>query len=160
MYLHQTGGKNDDWPRHIVSEKDHLLNPIVPEDLDPISKLVVFSHGFESKKDAFEKMASEVIYHDQNVTTLVVDWSVGAKRDHSCEGFPGYLCAASNVRYVGAAIERVVRKLVTEKSEDPESVYIHCMGHSLGAHVCGFFGKYVKVKICLSKIFTLQDYFQ
>ena len=47
---------------------------------------VVFSHGFESKKDAYEKMASEVIYHDQNVTTLVVDWSVGGWVDASVGG--------------------------------------------------------------------------
>ena len=35
-------------------------------------------------------------------------------------------------RYVGVATERVVKQL------NPQ--YIHCIGHSLGAHTCGFFG--------------------
>ena len=169
MTLHQTDSKtgrkysnnelNLPWPRPIIINSSHILNPLIPEDLDPITKLVVLTHGFKSNQNAFEKMSNAILDHDQNVTTLVVDWRLGAQKDLlNCEGWPGYLCAASNVRYVGAAIERVVRKLVTEKSEDPESVYIHCMGHSLGSHVCGFFGKYVKVKIFIfKKIYVLSD---
>ena len=45
---------------------------------------------------------------------------------------PFYTPAAANTRYVGVATERVVRQL--------NPGYIHCIGHSLGAHTCGFFG--------------------
>ena len=49
MYLHQSGKQYDDWPRHIVSEKDHLLNPRIPKDLDPIREPVKKKKNVENK---------------------------------------------------------------------------------------------------------------
>jgi len=43
-----------------------------------------------------------------------------------------------NTRYVGVATEWVVKQLHQE-----DDVFIHCIGHSLGAHTCGFFGNAV-----------------
>ena len=108
--------------------------------VDPIKHLVVIFHGFTSNADVGQgddywvhQMANLILEHDTvhqpGLAVLTVDWSAGA--DH-------LLCyekAAANTRYVGVATQRVVKQL-----NMAEDVYIHCIGHSLGAHTCGFFG--------------------
>ena len=42
----------------------------------------------------------------------------------------------SRFRYIGFATERIVRQL------NPQ--FIHCIGHSLGSHTCGFFGNSIR----------------
>ena len=50
-----------------------------------------------------------------------------------------YNPASANTRYVGVATERIIRQLNQE-----DDIYIHCIGHSLGAHTCGFLGNAIK----------------
>ena len=93
-------------------------------------------------------MVQEILRTDQqqNLGILVVDWKKGANLDWKSlirwksyihGGIGPYLQAAANTRYVGVATERIVSQM------DPR-VTIHCIGHSLGAHVCGFLGQAVK----------------
>ena len=94
-----------------------------------ISKLVVIIHGYlsDAKDNSWvDKMAREITEHDPTpgLHVLTVDWG---------KEFTNYTAAAASSVYVGVATERVVRQL------DPE--HIHCIGHSLGAHTCGFLGK-------------------
>lgn len=67
---------------------------------------------------------------DSNV--IVVDWESGAVA-------PNYLSAANNAKEVG----RQLGKFIQTSNINPQLV--HCIGHSLGAHACGFAGKTIKI---------------
>ena len=54
-----------------------------------------------------------------------------------------YKQGAGNTRYVGTAIGLLVQAV---RSRVGSSVYIHCVGFSLGAQVCGFAGHHVATK--------------
>jgi pimeloyl-ACP methyl ester carboxylesterase len=68
-----------------------------------------------------------------DVNLIVVDWQKGAAA-------PDYFSASSNTR---VAAERIA-KFLNESNIDQTQV--HCIGHSLGAHTCGFAGKITKFK--------------
>merc|ERR550519_1340256 len=78
-------------------------------------------------------MANLIIDHDEDVAVVTVDWREGAAADP----FFFYLQAAANTRYVGIATARIIDQLRKLK---PKTRF-HCIGHSLGAHICGFVGK-------------------
>merc|ERR1711971_416234 len=114
----------------IADSKDHLKTIQQPSGIDitKITKLVVLIHGYNAAADSWPKtMAEKLTSLPEDLHVLAVDWSEGASIS-----VPAYTPAAANTRYVGVATERIVRQL------NPQ--YIHCIGHSLGAHTCGFFG--------------------
>ena len=77
----------------------------------------------------FKKYLTEKHHNHQHESNIiVVDWSQLGNR-------LWYPQSASNVRTVGAHTSLIVGAL---KSLHPS--YIYCIGHSLGAHVCGHAG--------------------
>ncbi len=52
-----------------------------------------------------------------------------------------YFDAASNTRLVGAVVAQWILMLSTQLSYSPSRM--HCLGHSLGAHICGYAGKHL-----------------
>jgi hypothetical protein len=67
-----------------------------------------------------------------------------------------YGCAAHNTIAVGIEIASMINILNLNPS------YVHCIGHSLGSHVCGFCGKeYKRLKsgTTLSRITGLDNQF-
>lgn len=78
-------------------------------------------------------MASAFLaYGDYNV--LRVDWGDGSR--------PMYYQATANTRVVGLEIGHFVNTLIEKLHLDPSKV--HCVGHSLGSHTCGYGGEQVK----------------
>lgn len=65
---------------------------------------------------------------DSNV--VIVNWIGGAG--------PPYTQAVANTRLVGAMTARLAYQLIEVGRVD--STKIHCIGHSLGAHTCGYIG--------------------
>jgi len=65
-----------------------------------------------------------------------VSWPVGSRN-------PDYEQSASNTRVVGDQIGIVIDILEEEKGL--KRADCHCVGHSLGSHVCGHAGKYSKI---------------
>ena len=70
---------------------------------------------------------------DYNV--FAIDWSKGAKTIN-------YLKAAADTRTVGPLVADFIKKLANLTGASPSTM--HCVGHSLGAHICGFVGKNIK----------------
>jgi len=108
--------------------------------MEGLRKIVFITHGFMHNADTLahgewiEDMANEIIDHDEDVAVITVNWKEGAALD--LVGLI-YDQAAANTRYVGIATARIVDQLRKLK---PKTRF-HCIGHSLGAHICGFLGK-------------------
>ena len=104
-----------------------------------------------------------------DINVVIVDWSSAAAAASSCwfdisynleysvlfgkinlmlgAAYIIYGCAAHNTIVVGESIALIVTSLGLSPAN------VHCVGHSLGSHVCGFFGKYYQ-KIKSGKIIS------
>ena len=71
----------------------------------------------------------------ENVNVIVVAWGNGA-------AFPHYINASSNIRVVGREISVLTLKMATIfYPSGTDQFKIHCIGHSLGSHICGHAGE-------------------
>lgn len=111
------------------------LRTVVGAPFIPGKPFKVISHGYQSygtigwlKTLIGELLRSE----DQNV--IVVDWSVGAG--------PPYTQAVANIRLVGAQVAYLLYSL--NKFADVPATDFHLIGHSIGAHLCGHAGTYLR----------------
>lgn len=68
---------------------------------------------------------------------IVVDWAAGAKG-------PNYIQAAANTRVVGAQIASLI---LTAEGLGSSASRFHIIGHSLGAHIAGYAGQYLKSRL-------------
>ena len=138
----------------LASQKSHLLSLPTGIQTDQIAHLAIVIHGYFANAQIGEwpdQMADLILEHDPKVdAVLTVDWELGAFPPTICgKGVFGanYDEAAANTRYVGVATERVVRQL----AQVDGGAYLHCIGHSLGAHTCGFFANAVEADGSYSK---------
>ena len=132
------------------------------KEISQSQQIIFIVHGFlqEINVDVrtwlggFLKMKDELFKADDGKRkgVIIVNWTKGHKTDprflksrenlllHLLEavfyGLP-YHQAAANTRYVGASIAVIAKQIkkITPAAE------LHCIGHSLVAHVCGFAGK-------------------
>ncbi|CAF0864126.1 unnamed protein product [Brachionus calyciflorus] len=112
--------------QYIIIEK--LNNSIF--DYSKETKFII--HGFSSNPTPLLKIKTEILkLYDMNV--IMVNWKQDAKG-------PFYPNAAKNTKKIGEHLGNFIRinKIERERS--------HCIGHSLGAHVCGFAGKTIKLE--------------
>lgn len=72
---------------------------------------------------------------DRTATVIVLDWSEGSS--------PPYVQAAANTRIVGAITGHLLHTLAEELNM-PNLDKVHLIGHSLGAHLCGYTGFYLQ----------------
>ncbi|CAF0968787.1 unnamed protein product [Brachionus calyciflorus] len=95
------------------------------------TKLLVHGFGDNGQITRLLKVKDQyLIGFDYNI--IVVDWEKGASG-------PNYLAASSNVVITGQKMADFIRESNINAST------VHCIGHSLGAHVCGFAGKSIKL---------------
>ena len=138
----------------LASQKSELRNIPTGIQKNQIGHLAIVIHGYFANAKIGEwpdEMADLILQHDPKVdAVLTVDWEAGAFPPTICgKGVFGanYDEAAANTRYVGVATERVVRQL----DQVEGGAYLHCIGHSLGAHTCGFFANAVEADGTYSK---------
>ena len=127
-------------------------------------------HGFLkslSNSKWMHKLADQLMSTDsvssQNKTraVLLVGWGHGSGalpfRDPLY-----YYQAAANTRYMGVSVARVLfsfmDKLSILTNHPNHPMVFHCIGHSLGAHICGFAGQTLKTisHIVLNRISGLD----
>lgn len=124
------------------------LNHTFPATLDPSSlssvvnapfipgrPFTVISHGYLSYGTIpWVKMLTGELLRASDQNVIVVEWSVGAR--------PPYTQAVANIRMVGAQLAYLIHSL--NKFADVPISSFHLIGHSLGSHLSGHTGTYLK----------------
>lgn len=95
-------------------------------------KTVFIVHGWlDGESSAVRSIERSLLSKDKNVQTVFVDWSVNSIAEYSP--------AVSSIPSVG----RAIAAFANNQGLNVRTL-VHCIGHSLGAHVCGFAGKYLQ----------------
>ncbi len=79
----------------------------------------------------------------KNYQIITVNWKEGAK--FFVPTLQKYKQSISNARLVGTLVAQLLLGIFKRKNYPLSSV--HCIGHSLGAHICGYVGKVLKRNI-------------
>ncbi|RWS26541.1 pancreatic lipase-related protein 2-like isoform X2, partial [Leptotrombidium deliense] len=102
-------------------------------------KIILITHGYASGFTESNWMGAikNLILNKSpdKYTVIIVDWANGAH-------ITNYQRAKANTRVVGAVIAALMFKMKALHNTDYEST--HLIGHSLGAHICGYAGQYLK----------------
>jgi len=116
---------------------------IMKEHSSEIDKIVVLIHGFLSNFEStwLHDMKDAIQSVESKTAVIIVGWGDGMSELLS------YRQEAGNTRYVAAALFQLMKNI--HQVGDNHSffpwlrttMYTHCVGHSLGAHVCGLSGK-------------------
>lgn len=108
------------------------------------SNLTILTHGFFQDIIPQEKHPDEFSYlKDSLIKTLLprghlvvnIDWADGARP-------PDYAQASVNTRMVGKQVSLFIKEVLKRKCIPPQN--IHLIGFSLGAHISGFVGQYIR----------------
>ena len=83
----------------------------------------------------FQRLMQELLQRE-NCNVIIVNWIGGAG--------PPYTQAVANTRLVGAMTGRLAYQLIHKGNISPKRM--HCIGHSLGAHTCGYIGYNLRVQ--------------
>ncbi|KAG7167851.1 pancreatic lipase-related protein 2-like [Homarus americanus] len=111
------------------------LSTVMNAPFIPNAPFKVLIHGYLSygTTNWIKTLTGELLRKsDQNV--IVVDWSVGAR--------PPYTQAVANIRLVGAQVAYLMHSLI-KFADVPVSAF-HLIGHSLGSHLSGHTGTYLR----------------
>lgn len=104
-----------------------------PQRLSRQKQTVFVVHGWNGGPEASVRLIQQTLDNNvPNVQTVFVDWSASAKQD--------YALAVFSLPGVGAAIGTFMRSQGLNVAQ-----MVHCIGHSLGAHTCGFTGKFLQM---------------
>ncbi|CAH1793243.1 unnamed protein product [Owenia fusiformis] len=115
------------------SDQYRCLNEHTGHLLDPNKETKLFSHGFLSYGTVEWIRETRGVFSKEfkdDFNLVSIDWEEGAKY------LLDYNRASSNGQLVGKMVSTFLMDVL---KLDPKR--IHCIGHSLGSHVCGFIGK-------------------
>jgi len=119
-----------------------------------VNKIVFIVHGWldEQAKTGWQTEMKDSLlaaHSPDSLAVVIVGWYKGAGGNTiAAAGWwngvdLSYQQAVPNTRYMGVAISRVMQQLVAGHTNS-SGLELHCVGHSLGAQICGFTGKAVK----------------
>merc|ERR1712130_257720 len=114
--------------------KFRLLTRLKEQGAD-LSHLVILIHGFYSRPSVWADGLAQLILAKDNTKkqlgVLVIDWEESSRWKNVFEPWSDYSKAVKNTR----CLAEIAADLLEHLSSRPS---LHCIGHSLGAHVCGF----------------------
>ncbi len=99
------------------------------------TKIIV--HGFFNHPDlnSWMGLMKDELLKAEDSNVIITNWASGS--------FKLYTIATANTQVVGIEVARLISMLVKRTGVEADS--FHCIGHSLGAHVCGYAGKRIKL---------------
>jgi len=108
---------------------------------DSITKVVWIIHGYHADSTAqwLHEMKNNIQVYDNRhgkAAVILVDWGEFYLNIFDLEA--NYIVQAQDTQYVGYGLAIIANAI---KKAFKRDIYFHCIGHSLGAHICGFGGK-------------------
>jgi hypothetical protein len=105
--------------------------------LKPGRQVVFIVHGFwNNELFGWQYSVKNALLDADDSTVMIVTWGAGSL-------VPLYTQAGANTQTVAAVVAELA-KAVSKASifqSDPKSLYLYCIGHSLGAQICGQAGR-------------------
>ncbi|KFM59677.1 Pancreatic lipase-related protein 2, partial [Stegodyphus mimosarum] len=131
--------KNEDYPQYI-STANFSTWDIKNSGFNNLANTIFIIHGYRNGNSPWPVRLKNALIKREKANVFVVDWSKGA-------GAPPYVVleyqkVSDNTRVAGAEVGYFIQKLIAATKLDPNKV--HVIGHSLGAHVAGYAGKWFK----------------
>ena len=87
---------------------------------------------------SFFKTIKDYLLNHSDYNVFAIDWSKGSNSIN-------YFQSAADTRVVGAMVAYFINRLINVTTTSPKRM--HCIGHSLGAHTCGFAGQRLQPKM-------------
>jgi hypothetical protein len=153
VYL--THGYTQNEPKWMEETKDILLERYMSRNI--VVGLVYWAHGARA---GFTRSISSRSTTPDYITQIIENFKQGDEKslqDAICCSSVSYGTAAPNTWAIGNILAYVNKQIAYTVM--PNKIKTFCIGHSLGAHLCGFFGKMVKIlnpKFPLDKIIGLD----
>lgn len=119
-------------------------------------------HGWQSGQARWmNRTMTELFKSESNINVFIADWSFGSDiSGPSVTDIFGYETSIRHmnqtVREIGSLFNKYIQKgFITRRGN--ELIDLNCVGHSLGAHICGLLGQLLKSNGAkLAKIFGLD----
>ncbi|XP_031789463.1 pancreatic triacylglycerol lipase isoform X1 [Nasonia vitripennis] len=133
LFMLYTRDRVDD-PHELVIDR---ISTIRDSPLRRNENLYFIIHGYldNGNKTWVLRMMNELLLRE-NCNVVVINWIGGAG--------PPYTQAVANTRLVGAMTGRLASQLIQKGKM--QASRLHCIGHSLGAHTCGYVGHNLRVQ--------------
>ena len=106
---------------------------LISTNFNRLLPLKIIIHGFSNDRSTswLHRMKNEIL-NQESANIIIVGWGNGST-------FPLYNNASTNIRLVGKQTGILINEIrKTMFSSNPRSLNVHCIGHSLGAHACGY----------------------
>ncbi|KAK5644378.1 hypothetical protein RI129_005678 [Pyrocoelia pectoralis] len=101
-------------------------------NIDALLPMYMITHGFlEGGDQPWIRRVVKELLSRENSNVIVIDWHGGSD--------PPYSQAVANIRVVGTITAHLLADLARHTGEK-KLKHVHSIGHSLGAHLCGYIG--------------------
>jgi hypothetical protein len=128
-----------------ITIHDNLLFSVSGYCSDCPSYMIIHGWGSEETFGWMTPLKDELFRINRNINVFLIDWSLGSDTiTLGSQDLFGYEAAIRNmnstVREISMYFKEFVKRGYIGRLSQ-EKVNIHCIGHSLGAHLCGLVGK-------------------
>jgi hypothetical protein len=114
----------------------------------PLCQSYLIVHGWQSGNSTWMvSMKSELFKNNSNINVFIVNWAFGS--DITTSNLNDMFGYETSIRYINTTVREVWEYMGYYVdsgwiAKTSTTIGIHCIGHSLGAHVCGLLGNLAK----------------